>query len=324
MRVIVAIFSDTPAWTIPAARVQDLRQRVPDVDIVHAEDAAALVRLIPGADAAFSSVITPAAFAQADRLSWVHSSAAGVGRMLFPALVESAVTLTNSRGMNAGAVAEHTFAMLLAFTRRLKPALEAQRERRWAQDELSGLPTLGGQTLGIIGLGAIGMALSRLGRAFGMRVIGTRRSPARGCPPDVDEVLAPDELPRLLASSDVVVVSAPLTPETRGLVGAREFAQMKRTAVFANVARGRLVREADLVAALRDGIIAGAVLDVFEHEPLEPASPLWTMPNVIVSPHVAGFRADYWEAAVDLFAENLRRFLRGEPLLNLVDKRRGY
>jgi phosphoglycerate dehydrogenase-like enzyme len=324
MRVIVAIFSGTPAWTIPEARVRDLRQRFPDVDVVHAVDTAALVELIPGVDAAFSSVITPGAFAKADALAWIHSSAAGVGRMLFPALVESTVTLTNSRGMNAGAVAEHTFAMLLAFARRLRPALEAQRERRWAQEELSGLPTLGGQTLGIIGLGAIGLALARLGRAFGMRVIGTRRSPEFGCPPDVDEVLTPDGLPRLLAASDVVVVSAPLTPETRGLVGERELRQMKRTAVLANVSRGKLVREADLVAALRDGTIAGAVLDVFEREPLEPGSPLWAMPNVIVSPHVAGFRADYWEAAVDLFSENLQRFRRGEPLLNVVDKRRGY
>lgn len=324
MRVVVAIFSGTPAWTIPAVRVHDLRQRFPGVDVVHAEDAAALAQLMPGSHVAFSSVITPAAFAAADRLVWIHSSAAGVGRMLFPALVESAVTLTNSRGMNAGAVAEHTFALLLACSRRLRPALEAQCERRWAQEELSGLPMLRGQTLGIIGLGAIGLALSRLGRAFGMRVIGTRRSPVLGCPPDVDEVLAPDELPRLLAASDVVVVAAPLTPETRGMVGAREFQHMKRTAVFANVARGRLVREADLVAALRDRTIAGAVLDVFEQEPLDPGSPLWAMPNVIVSPHVAGFRADYWEAAVDLFSENLQRFLRGEPLMNVVDKHRGY
>jgi phosphoglycerate dehydrogenase-like enzyme len=324
MRVVVAIFSGTPAWTIPAASVRDLRQRFPDVDVVHAEDASALVRLMPGAEVAFSSVITPAAFANADRLAWIHSSAAGVGRMLFPALVESAVTLTNSRGMNAGAVAEHTFAMLLAFARRVRAALEAQGERRWAQEDLSGLPTLGGQTLGLIGLGAIGLALARLGRAFGMRVIGIRRSPALGCPPDVDDVLAPDELPRLLGESDVVVVAAPLTPETRGLIGAREFRLMKRSALFANVARGRLVREADLVAALRDGTIAGAVLDVFEQEPLDPGSPLWAMPNVIISPHVAGFRADYWEAAVDLFSENLRRFLRGEALLNVVDKRRGY
>lgn len=323
-RVLVAIFSETPAWTIPAAQVADLRRRFPSLDIDHAEHEASMTRLMPGADVAFTSVLTPAAFAAASRLRWVHSPAAGVGRMLFPALVESRVTLTNSRGMNAGAVAEHTFGMLLAITRRLPVAVRAQGERTWAQEALCGLPLLGGRTLGIIGLGAIGQAVARLGRAFGMRVVATRHSPERGCPPDVDEVFASGDLAELLSQADVVVVAAPLTAETRGLLGAQEFRQMKRSALFVNVARGRLVREADLVAALEGGLIAGAALDVFEHEPLDPRSPLWAMPNVVMTPHVAGFRADYWEAAVDLFAENLTRFMRGEALQNVVDKRWGY
>ncbi|MEW5983781.1 MAG: D-2-hydroxyacid dehydrogenase [Acidobacteriota bacterium] len=324
MRVLVAIFSDTPAWTIPSAQVEELRRRFPAIDFVHAEDEEAMARLIPDADVAFTSRLTPSAFEAAGRLAWVHSSAAGIGRMLFPAMARSPVALTNSRGMNAPAVAEHTFAMLLALARRLPAALRAQAESRWVQDELSGLPVLRGKTLGIIGLGAIGCELARLGHAFGMRVTGLRRRPDLGCPAGVDEVLGSPDLARLLRACDVAVVSAPLTPETRGLVGIGEFRLMRATALFANVSRGKLVREADLVAALKDGLIAGAALDVFEHEPLDPLSPLWAMPNVVITPHVAGFRADYWEAAVDLFSENLGRFMRGEPLLNVVDKERGY
>lgn len=324
MRVLVAIYSHTPAWTIPAARVDDLRARFPEIEFWHAGDHESMVRLLAGAEVAFSSVLTPEAFAAADRLTWVHSPAAGVGRLLFPAMVESPVVLTNSRGMNAGAVAEHTFGMLLALVRRLPVAVRAQQDGRWAQDDLSGLPMLGGRTLGIIGLGAIGTALARLGRAFGMRVIATRRSVEGACPPDVDRVLASRDLHQVLAASDVVVVAAPLTRETRELIGAREFARMKPGAYFVNIARGKLVREGDLVAALQSGHLGGAALDVFEREPLESSSPLWTLPNVLITPHVAGFRSDYWEAAVDLFADNLGRFRRGEPLRNVVDKRQGY
>jgi len=133
-----------------------------------------------------------------------------------------------------------------------------------------------------------------------------------------------EELPRLLDRSDVVVLAAPLTAETRGLIGAPELARMKPTAWLVNVARGKLIQEDALVEALRAGTIAGAALDVFEHEPLGPNNALWALPNVIVTPHVAGFRGDYWEAATELFSENLRRFLSGQPLLNLVDKRAGY
>lgn len=324
MRVLVAIYSHTPAWTIPAARVDDLRARFPGIEFRHAGDHDSMVRLMAGAEIAFSSVLAPEAFAAADRLAWVHSPAAGVGRLLFPALVESPVVLTNSRGMNASAVAEHTFAMLLALVRRLPVAVRAQQDGRWAQDDLSGLPMLAGRTLGIVGLGAIGTALASLGRAFGMRVIATRRTAGGPCPPEVDRVLASTDLDQLLAAADVVVVAAPLTRETRDLIGASEFARMKPGGYFVNIARGKLVRERDLVAALESGHLGGAALDVFEREPLESSNPLWTLPNVVITPHVAGFRSDYWEAAVDLFADNLGRFRRGDPLRNVVDKRRGY
>ena len=324
MQVLVAIYSPNEVWTIPASSVDVLRRRFPEISFSHAGSEPDLLRLIPDADVAFTSVLTAGALAAASRLKWVHSSAAGVGSMLFPDMLASDVVVTNSRGMSAASVAEHGIALTLVALRRMPDTIRAQDGRRWIQADLSGLPTLDGMTLGIIGLGAIGCRLARIGAAFGMKVIGTRRETDWPVPDGVDEALAPSELPRLLEQSDVVILSAPLTAETRGLIGAPELARMKRSAWLVNVARGKLVQEAALIEALRAGTIAGAALDVFEHEPLSPGSPLWAMPNVVLTPHVAGFRRDYWEAATDLFSDNLRRFLAGEPLLNVVDKHAGY
>jgi phosphoglycerate dehydrogenase-like enzyme len=244
--------------------------------------------------------------------------------MLFPAMLASPVVMTNSRGMSAASVAEHAFALVLAAVRRMPEVIRAQDARRWIQSNLSGLPTLEGQTLGIVGLGAIGCRVARIGAAVGMRVIGIRRRVDEPSPDGVSEVMTPGDLPRLLEQADIVVLTAPQTAETRGMIGAAELARMKPTAWLINVARGKLVDEPALQAALDARQIAGAALDVFEHEPLDAASPLWAMPNVIVTPHVAGFRGDYWEAATDLFSENLERYLQRRPLLNIVDKCAGY
>jgi len=324
MQVLVAIYSPSEAWTIPASSVELLRRDFPEIVIAHAENDDDMMRLIPEADIAFTSVLSSAAFGVANRLRWVHSSAAGVGSMLFPAMLASDVVVTNSRGMNAASVAEHATALMLAAFRRLPEAIRAQDSRRWIQAELSGPPMLDGHTLGIVGLGSIGCRVARIAAAMGMTVIGTRREVDRPVPEGVAEALTPAELPRLLEQADVVLLAAPLTAETRGLIGAPELASMQRTAWLVNVARGKLIQQTALIDALRSGTIAGAALDVFEHEPLGEDSPLWGMPNVIVTPHVAGFRGDYWEAATALFSDNLRRYLAGHPLLNLVNKRAGY
>ena len=324
LNVLVAIFSDTAAWTIPAARVDDLRRRFPDVRFLHAEDEEAMARLIPTAEVAFTSRLTERAFGGAPALRWVHSPAAGVGSMLFPAMAASRVVLSNSRGMNAVAVAEHALMLVLAALRRLPEAVRAQSDRRWIANDLSGLPSLRGRGLLIAGLGAIGRELARMASGLGLRVIGTRRETGEPLPEGVTEAFSPSALQGLLPAADIVVLAAPLTAETRGMIGAAELALMKSTAWLVNVARGKLVDERALISALERGAIAGAALDVFEHEPLSPASPLWSMPNVIVTPHVAGFRDDYWEAATELFAANLCRYLAGEAVANTVDKRAGY
>ena len=321
---LVAIFSDTEAWTIPRARVDDLGRLFPDARFLHAESEEAMVRLIPAADVAFTSRLTERAFAAASALRWVHSPAAGVGSMLFPAMRSSPVVLSNSRGMNAVAVAEHALMLMLACARRLPEAVRAQAGRRWIANELSGLPSLRGRTLLVVGLGAIGRELAGMASGLGMRVLGTRRETGDPVPEGVSEAHGPSALPALLPRADFVVLAAPLTPETHGMMGEAELALMKPSAWLVNVARGKLVDEQALVRALEARAIAGAALDVFEHEPLADASPLWTMPGVLLTPHVAGFREEYWEAATALFAANLRRYLAGEAVANIVDKRAGY
>jgi phosphoglycerate dehydrogenase-like enzyme len=324
MDVLVAIFSSTAAWNIPTTAVEDLRRRFPAVRFLHAGDEEGMTRLIGTAEIAFTSVLTPAAFAAAPRLRWVHSPAAGVGSMLFPAMRESGVMLSNSRGMNAAAVAEHALMLMLAAARRLPEAVRAQDDRRWIASELSGLPSLRGRTLLIAGLGAVGRELAVMAGGLGMRILATTRELERPSPDGVAEVHDPSALASLLPAADFVVLAAPLTAETRGLIGARELALMKPSAWLVNVARGKLVDEHALTDALARGAIAGAALDVVEHEPLAPSSPLWSMPNVILTPHIAGFRQGYWEAATEVFAANLRRYLNGEAVANIVDKRAGY
>ncbi len=213
---------------------------------------------------------------------------------------------------------------MLASARRLPEAIRAQDARRWICGELAGLPSLRGRTLAIVGLGAIGRELARIAAGLGMIVIGTRREADDPLPAGVAEAFGPDALPGVLARADFVVLAAPLTGGTRGIIGAAELRQMKPTAWLVNVARGRLIDEAALIEALTRGQIAGAALDVVEHEPLDPSSPLWGLPNVLITPHAAGFREDYWEEATRLFAGNLERYLRGEEMTNIVDKLAGY
>jgi phosphoglycerate dehydrogenase-like enzyme len=210
--------------------------------------------------------------------------------------------------------------------RQLPLAVLRQAAGIWAQNEMAGedMPSLvDGRRMGIVGLGTIGQAVAVRAAALGMRVTGIRRRPERGAPPGVD-VLGPLDLDRLLATSDVLVLAAPWTAATDRLLGRKAIERMKRGAVLINVARGQLVDEDALTAALAGGHLGAAALDVFSSEPLAPASPLWSLPNVLITPHTSGFRADHWDAVIDLFSENLRRFEAGEPLLNVVDCEAGY
>ncbi|HEY3248707.1 MAG TPA: D-2-hydroxyacid dehydrogenase, partial [bacterium] len=253
-------------------------------------------------------------------LRWVHSSGAGVERLLVPPILGDNVILTDSSGIHQ-AMVEHVFALMLAFARRLHTAVRLQLAHRFEHYAIQG-EELGGRTLGILGLGAIGRDIARTAPAFEMRVIGIKRVP--GPIEGVDVVLPPEGLHDVLREADYVVVALPLTRATRHLMGEREFRAMKPSAVLINIGRGAIVDEPALITALREGWIAGAGLDVFEHEPLPVDSPFYDMVNVIITPHTAGSSPQYFERMTSLFCENLRAFLDGRPMGNVVDKELGY
>jgi len=328
MNVLIAVISPAPAWVMPRRFVDQIRRDFPHHTVSEAWDRDAVRRLLPQADAAFTPFVDRDIFPSASRLRWVQSPAVGVGSLMFPELLASPVVITSARGIRARAIAEHVLGVTIALARRLPIAMRAQVAHRWAQDELEGatvdVRTLEGQRMGIVGLGAIGLELVKIAAPFGFRISAIRRRAGEPKPQGVDEVWPLDRLPDLLAASDVVVLALPHTPETKRLIGKRELDRIKRGALLVNVARGKLVDDDAVIEALRDGRLGGAALDVFSEEPLDPASPYWDLPNVLVTPHTSGAMQDYWTPLVALFTDNLRRFEKGEPLRNVVDKKAGY
>jgi phosphoglycerate dehydrogenase-like enzyme len=261
-------------------------------------------------------------FSMAPRLRWVHSLSAGVENSLFPELMTRDIPLTNGRGVFARSLGEFVIGAALYFDKYFERMKRQQREGRW---EVFDVEELHGKTMGIVGYGAIGRACARLAHAFGMKVLALRRRPEQADGHDlVDRVYTPGHLLELLAKSDFVVVAAPLTADSRGLIGEAAFGAMKPSAVLINVGRGPVVNEAALVDALRTKRIRGAALDVFDEEPLPEGHPLYSLENVLLSPHSADHTPGWIEGAVEFFLENFERFRKGEPLRNVVDKRAGY
>jgi phosphoglycerate dehydrogenase-like enzyme len=254
-------------------------------------------------------------FDAAPNLRWFQALTAGVDQLTEGGLLNRGFTVTKVSGLASSAIAEYALASMLMLAKGLHTMIRNQAEHRWA---FRFNAELRGKTVGIVGYGSIGKATAKLAKAFGMRVVACRRR--SGDPdPDCDQMRPYTELHGLLAESDFVVLSVPLTEETRGMIGAEELRAMKRTAYLVNVARGPVVDQQALVVALRDGTIAGAGLDVFEPEPLPEDSVFWDMPNVIVTPHISGAVEGYGHRASEFFAANLRRYLAGEPLENVVD-----
>jgi phosphoglycerate dehydrogenase-like enzyme len=327
MNVLIGVISPVPIWVLPRSFVDALRREFPQHTFLEAWDHATLRRLLPEADVAFTPFVDRD-LCPLPRLRWVQSAAVGVGSLMFPELLASGVVITTARGIRARAIAEHILGVTIALARRLPHAMRAQAAHRWAQDELEGpsadVRVLKGARMGIVGLGAIGAELAAIAAPFGFRVSAIRRRVDRPPPAGVDEVWPPDRLLDLLARSDVVVIAAPHTPETKRLIGRREVDAMKRGAFLVNVSRGKMIDDQAVVEALRDGRLGGAALDVFTTEPLSPDSPYWDLPNVIITPHTSGSMEDYWTPLVALFSENLRRFEAGRDLLNVVDKLAGY
>ncbi len=342
-RLLLGLFSAAPAWTIPASEVERLRRDFPDVEVTCAGSQAELDAAIGDAEILFSWAPGETAMAKAARLRWLHAPAAGIGAYLTPGFLHRGAVITNSRGVHAIPIAEHAMGMLVALARRFRAAVVEQtttgmrRENWWTgaavPDELYG------KTLGLFGYGAIGREIARRAAAFGMRVVALRRHPDRppswepellralGLPieePSLSALLGPGDLGRLLEESDAIVICAALTPETEGLFHADVFSRMKPGARLVNVARGKIVREDDLIEAVRSGRLGGAALDVYETEPLPRESALYTLDDVILTPHVSGLSDGFWPRAMALFRANLARDAKGIPLLNRVDPERGY
>lgn len=293
-------------------------------EVRFAADASELERAIGGVEVLlvwdFRSTELQEAWHRADRLGWVHVAGAGVDAVLFPEFVESAVVLTNSRGVFDRSIAEYVLGLMLLFVKDFRTSFELQQKHRWMHRETG---MLAGKKLLVVGAGPIGREIARLARCVGMEANAVARR-ARTLDPDFGRVFGSGDLDEALPEADYVVVAAPLTAQTKGMFGSGQFRRMKRSARFINVGRGPIVDETALVRALCEGWISGAALDVFQQEPLPEDHPLWDMPQVVISPHMSGDFVGWHEALGKLFAENFRRWQRGEQLLNVVDKEQGY
>ena len=259
---------------------------------------------------------------KAPGLEWIHVRYAGLDGLLFPELIEHPVVLTNGTGTFSQSLGEFAIAGALYWAKDMPRMLRAKTEHRWEVFDVQELST---QTMGVVGHGDIGRAIARRAKAFGMRVLALRRDPApRVGDEDVDRVYATKDLHQMLPECDYVVVAAPMTPATKHMMSTAEFAQMKPEAIIMNVGRGPVIDEAAMVEALRSKQIRGAALDVFEVEPLPKDSPLWDMENVFISAHTADHTKDWLADAAAFFVDQFRRWKKGEPLKNVVDKRAGY
>ena len=305
--------------------VAELRNSFPSVNFCQAPTEADQVREIPDAEVLFGA-ITPAVFEAARKLRWCHFVGAGFDPLVRgnPAFVASDVVLTNAPGTHAIAMADHVMGMILTLAHRLVDMLDDQRAHRWDVDKYRGqMRELEGTTMGLLAVGSIGRAVAVRAQAFGIRVYGVDLKPMK--PPEgVAKVWTLEGLERLLRISDWFVVTAPLTDGTEGLLNRDRIGQLKQGSHLIVISRGGIVDEAAVVEGLRSGSIAGAGFDAVETEPLPDGSPLWDMPNVLISPHVSGDSPQTWERRYRIFKDNLARYLKGDPLLHICDKRAGF
>jgi phosphoglycerate dehydrogenase-like enzyme len=341
-RLVIDLRSRTPAFRLPdevAARLVAATPPGWSTEVVQADTESSgdgsqqpsdeSLRAIADAEIYLGFGLPKALWNAASKLRWVHSASAGVASLLYPAMVASDVALTNSAGIYGAPIAEHVLAGVLYFLRGLDVAGELQRKGKWDSaifgTDAAPVREVSECRVLVVGAGGIGSEVARRFTALGATVTGIRRNPARGVPEGFSRVAGPAALDAELASADVLVLAAPLTPETRTLLTAARLALLPPGAIVSNIGRGALIDEEALVAALRSGRLRGAALDVFQREPLASDSPLWHLPQVLHTPHMAGVSPRlFWDRLSALFLDNWERYRASGPLRNLVDKHAGY
>jgi phosphoglycerate dehydrogenase-like enzyme len=321
MKVLISFY-------LPSIYVERIRGVSPSLEVMQSENKEEALRLIEDADILLAGYFSRELFLAARKLKWIQAWGAGVDNFLIPEMVKSPVALTNAGGVHPTPISEHVLGMMLCFCRKLHLFIRNQAQRKWerfeSEEPAEQVEELAGKTLGVVGLGKIGTEIARKANCLGMRVIATKRDSSLPAPTGVERLFALADLNQLLAESDYVVLSLPLTNETAGMIGEAQLKSMKRTSYLINVSRGKIVQENKLIEALKKRWIAGAGLDAFENEPLPEKSELWSFKNVIITPHVAGQTPYYMERLTRIFCENLDRFIHKQPLINVVDKTLGY
>lgn len=328
-KLVVCVHHPFSLWNPPPQLAQRVRDRWPEMRAVHLPTYDKLTEELPDTDILVGFSIRPEQFASARKLKWIHATAAAVAQLMYPALRDSGVLVTNASGIHSVPMGEHIIGTMIALARRFPDCVRYQTQSHWCQRELWDRSSelrpreLRGQTALFIGFGAVGHEAGRMAQPLGMRVWAVTHS-GRADERIAERAFPASALHEALPHADFVVIAAPETPATRKMMGEREFSLMKPSAYFINVARGALVDEPALTRALQQRKIAGAALDVTSEEPLPAESPLWKLENVFITPHVSAVSEKLWDRQADLLMENLERWFSGRELLNRVDLVRGY
>lgn len=327
-KLLILTYHRLDLWIAPPWFAERLRDEFSQFEVVQLNSYENVEREISDVEIMFGISLRPEQFLAAKKLRWIHSQAAAVHQLMFPELVKSDVVITNARDVHGPVVAEQVMAMIFALAKGIPAAVRFQQNHVWGQEQIwregSRPKEIAGATVGLVGLGSIGRNVAKHASAMGMKVIAVREHPEKEKPENIEEVLPSSKLLQLLAKSDYVVLSVPVTPQTTGMISSAQLTAMKADSFLINVGRGPLIDESALIDALHERKIAGAALDVFDQEPLPSDSPFWDLDNLLITPHTAGMSERMWERHYTLFSENLRRYLSGRPLFGLVDKQSGY
>src|SRR5579884_402729 len=327
MKTLIVHYHNFELWGAPAWLRERLQQQFPEHQFLQFQNYDRVQDEIADTDIFIGWSLRPQQFALAKKLRWIHSPAAAIHQLMYPELIQSNVVVTNSTEIHGPVVAEHAIALLLALAKRLPQAMHYQAKHEWAQTQLwrdQHKPReVADATVVVIGLGGIGREFTRRAKALGMKVLAVRENPTKGAE-GADAVYGPAQIEEVLPLADYVLLCTPVTPATTGMMNAARLALMKPDAYLINVARGPLIDEAALLETLQRRRIAGAALDVFTEETLPPDSLFWQLDNVLITPHTAAVTERLWERHYKLIVENMNRFLTGNPLLNEVDKKKGY